>query len=94
MIQVIITPEAITTMGLQYVAKRTVSEINMQPESAYASLVFVEGISHVQVLNILETVMKRMDKAFSIVTGVPPDEIHEFTDDTEVRVRRLDAEMN
>ena len=58
------------------------------------SLVFVEGISNVQIVNILRIVMSRVDAAFSIVTRVPPDRVHEFTEDTELQIRYLDAELN
>lgn len=93
MIQVIITPEAINDMGIKHTTHIAISELK-KGQTDWRSLVFVEGISNVQIINILKMILARVDTAFSIVMRVPPDKIHELTDDGEFDIRYLDAELN
>lgn len=93
MLQVIITPEAINDMGIKHTTHIAISELK-KGETDWRSLVFVEGISNVQIINILKMILARVDAAFSIVTRVPPDKVHELTEDGEVQIRYLDAEIN
>ena len=99
MVQIIFTPEAINEMGIKHTTNIAISELKKgQAEinelAAWRSLVFVEGISNVQINNILKAIFVQVDTAFSIITRVPPDRVHELTEDSEVQVRFLDAELN
>ena len=93
MIQVIITPEAITEMGIKHTTNIAIMELK-KGLTDYRSLIFVEGVSNVQIVNILKVILSRVDTAFSIVTRVPPDKVHVLTEDSEVSIRYLDAELN
>ena len=94
MIQVIITPEAIKTMGIKHVTHVAISELKRLPSSDWRSIIFLEGVSNVQIANILKTILAKVDTAFSITTRVPSDKLHAFTDDTEVQIKHLDAQLN
>ena len=93
MIQIIITPEAIETMGIKYTTSVAIAELK-KGQSDWRSLIFVEGISNVQITNILKKILSQVDAAFSIVTRVPLMSVPELTGDNEVQMRYLDAEMN
>lgn len=93
MIQVIITPEAIRDMGIKHTTSVAIAELQ-RGQTDWRSLIFVEGISNVQITNILKTILSRVDAAFSIVTRVPPARVHELTEDNEVQIRYLDTELN
>ena len=93
MIQIIITPEAIETMGIKYTTSVAIAELK-KGQSDWRSLIFVEGISNVQITNILKQILSKVDTAFSIVTRVPLMSVPELTGDNEVQMRYLDAEMN
>ena len=93
MIQVIITPEAIKDMGIKHTTHVAISELK-KGQTDWRSSIFVEGISNVQIINILKMILARVDTAFSIVTRVPPNRVHELTEDDEVQIRYLDVELN
>lgn len=93
MLQVIFTPEAIEAMGIKHTTSVAILELK-KGRTDWRSLVFVEGISNVQIKNILKMILSQVDAAFSIVTRVPPESVHEFTGDNEVEYIYLDAKMN
>ena len=93
MIQVIITPEAVRDMGIRHVTSVAILELK-KGQMNWRSLIFVEGVSNIQISNILKSILPKVDTAFSIVTRVPPERVHELTDDGEVEIRYLDAQLN
>ena len=94
MVRVIITPEVIRDIGIRHTTSAAISELKRDEQSDWRSLIFVEGISNVQIANILKKILSQVDTAFSIVTRVPLVRVPELTGDTEVQIRYLDTELN
>jgi len=93
MTQVIFTLEAIETMGIEHTTLVAISKLKSGQED-WRSVVFVEGISNVQIADILKAILLGVDTAFEIFTRVPLEHIHELTGDNEVEITYLDAKLN
>lgn len=93
MTQVIITPEAIRATGIKYTTSVVISELKKGQED-WRSVVFIEGISNVQIADILKEILSQVDTAFEIFTRVPIDEFHELTGDNEIHNIFLDSKVN